>query len=78
MKVQVYVYSPDIPSRFIGLNIIIYPNGVGCWVLKCTLSQSHLPGENAADFLQLQPITQYQFSFQLVRIASGWTDAVWI
>ena len=45
VKVKVYVYSPDIPvNRFSGL-YIIYPQ-----VLELTLSQSHLPGEHAAQF----------------------------
>ena len=58
VKVNVYVYSSDIPvNRFSGLYIIYLQ------VLELTLSQSHLPGENAAHFLQLKPFTQYQFFF---------------
>ena len=39
-----YVYSPDIPSRF-RRHYIHYPQ-----VSELTLSQSHLAGENAAQF----------------------------
>ena len=44
MFLKVYVYSPDIPSQFSRL-YINYPQ-----LLEITLSQSHLPGENAAQF----------------------------
>ena len=44
---KVCVYSPDISSRYSGL-YISYSH-----VLELTLSQSHLPGENAVHFLQL-------------------------
>ena len=54
-KLKMFIYSPNIPSRFCGL-YINYPH-----ILELTLSQSHLPGENAALFLQLKPFTQYQF-----------------
>ena len=41
IKVKVCVYNPDIPRRFSGF-YSIYPE-----VLELTLSQSHLPGQNA-------------------------------
>ena len=44
VKVKVCVYSPDIPCSFSRL-YINYPK-----VLELTLSQSHLPGETAAQF----------------------------
>ena len=44
IQLKVYVYSPDIPSRFSRL-YIKYPQ-----VLELTLSQSNLPGVNAAPF----------------------------
>ena len=44
IKVKVYIYSTDIPSRFSRF-YINYPQ-----VLELTLSQSHLPGENASQF----------------------------
>ena len=47
-------------------------------VLESTLSQSHLPRENAAHFLQLKPLTQCQCSFHLIPISAGWTETVWI
>ena len=54
LKVKVYVYGPDIPSRFSGLHI----NYVQ--VLELTLSQSHLLGEcatiSAAVEMQTVPI----------------------
>ena len=43
-KVKVHVYSPDILSKFTGL-YMSYTQ-----VLELTLSQYHLPGENAAQF----------------------------
>ena len=47
-------------------------------VLKFTLSQSHLHGETAVHFLQLNAFTQYKFLFQLVPITACWPEAVGI
>ena len=41
IKVKVYVYSPDIPGSLV--NFTLFTPGIGI-----TLSQSLLPGENAA------------------------------
>ena len=52
------VYSPRIPEGSADFTLVtpMYFN---------SLFQSHLSGENAAQFLQLKPFTQYQFSFHL-------------
>ena len=72
MKVEVYVYSPDITSRFSGL-YINYPQ-----VLELLLWQSHLSGEHAAYYSAAVGIMQCQFWFHLVPITAEWTVAVWI
>ena len=48
-----YVYRPDIHGSSADFTLI---------TPRClnSLSQSHLPGEDAADFLQLKPFTQHQ------------------
>ena len=61
VNVKVCVYSPDIPSMYSGL-YINYPQ-----VLKRTLPQSHLPGENAGNFLQLKPF----ILFHQVPVTAG-------
>ena len=58
--------SPEVHRTYIN-----YPQ-----VLELTLSQSHLPRENAVHFLQLNPLTQSYFLFHLVPITTGWTEAV--
>ena len=35
-------------------------------------------GRMQRNVLQLQQFTQYQFSFHMVLITAGWTEAVWI
>ena len=67
-KVKVRVYSPDIDSRFSGL-YINYTQ-----VLELTLSQSQLPGKNAAQF---SAAVAFHTLFYLVPMTSGWTEALW-
>ena len=67
------VYSPDIPvNRFSGLHII-YPQ-----VLELALSQSHIPGENAAQFSAAVVIRTVPIFVHLVPITNGWTSLHYI
>ena len=45
-------------------------------VLELTLSQSHLPKQNAAQFSADVPIHTVPVLFHLVTINAGWTEAV--
>ena len=58
--------------RFSGL-YINYPQ-----VLELTLSQSHLPGENKAQFSAALAIHTEPIFFHPVPIAAGWTEVQWI
>ena len=69
--VKEYVYSPGIQVyRFSGL-YIDYPQ-----LLELTLSQSHLPGENSAQYSAAVAI--HKFSLHLVPITIGQKEVVWI
>ena len=60
------------PSRFIGL-YMNYPK-----VLELTLLQSHLPGENAAQFSVAEAIHTVPIVAPPGTHYCGWTEVVWI
>ena len=66
-----YVYSPDIPSRFSGL----YINYPGYWD---PLSLFLFPGEKAAQISAVEAIHTVPMFINLVPITAGCTDVMWI
>ena len=66
------VYSPDIPVGSADF-YINYPQ-----ILELTIAQSHYPGEIAAQFSAAVATYRCQFSFHLVLVTAGLTEAVWI
>ena len=76
VKVKVFIYSPKSRCKHaVHQTLHITFPGVGTH----SYFQSHLPGKNAAHFLQLKPFVQFFFiSFHQVPITAGWPEAVWI
>ena len=73
LKVKVHVYSPDIRAYRSSRLYINYSQ-----VLKLTLSQFHLQGENAAQFSSAVAIHTVQIFVPPGTQFAGWKEAVWI
>ena len=71
IKVNIYIYSPDIPVGSEDFTSITLST------LELALSQSHLTGENAAQFSTAEAIHSTNFVPPGTHYA-GWTEAMWI